>query len=179
MKIKKRSRQQRSPIKLAFILILWSVILGWGLAIAATPVANLIPSPTTLAQIDPVPERFQVGQQLYLENCSTCHIPVPPAVLPIETWRQLLQDPQHYGRELQLLVDPPRLLVWNYLQIFSRPHAENEEVPYRIANSRYFKALHPRVELPRPLTVTTCVSCHPGAPDFNFRTLTPEWQDAP
>ncbi|MEG4515600.1 MULTISPECIES: diheme cytochrome C [unclassified Microcoleus] len=129
--------------------------------------------------VDRIPERYQLGQQLYLENCATCHIALPPQVLPTETWRRLLQDPQHYGQTLKLLVDPPRILVWNYLQTFSRPQAKDEEVAYRVASSRYFKALHPKVKLSQPANISSCVTCHPGASQYNFRKLTAEWQNSP
>lgn len=170
---------------LMLILLLWSVVLGWGLAQATKPSSTPLAtgqSPTTLLAnidtVDPVPARYQLGQRLYLENCSTCHVAVPPAVLPSETWRLLLQDPQHYGTQLTPLIDPPRLLVWEYLLNYSRPLLEGEETPFRLSNSRYFKALHPLVDLPQPARLGTCISCHPGAPEFNYRRLAPESAEA-
>lgn len=129
--------------------------------------------------VDIVPKRYQLGQELYLENCASCHIGLPPAVLPTETWRDLLQDEQHYGKQIKLLVDPERLLVWDYLQVFSRPHNSEEQTPYRVGQSRYFKALHPQVKLPQQVTMASCVSCHPGAGQYDFRRLSSEWQNAP
>lgn len=166
-----RQKRRRSPLLLFLLPLLWSVALGWGLAIA--------PQVAAIGTTDPVTGSQKLGQELYLENCATCHIALPPAVLPAETWRQLLQDPQHYGTELTLLVDPPRLLVWNYLRAFSRLQSKEEEVPYRVAQSRFFKALHPRVKLPAPATASSCVTCHPGAAEYNFRELTAEWQNSP
>ena len=148
--------------------------MGWGLAL----VTNAQPTQTTsdaIATVDLVPSNYQLGQELYLENCASCHIAIPPAVLPTQTWKEILQDSQHYGAQLQPLIDPPRLLVWKYLQTFSRPQTKEEQTPYRLDDSRYFKALHPRVKLPRPVEISSCVSCHPGANDYNFRRLTPEW----
>jgi hypothetical protein len=168
----RRQRQRRSPLILFLLILLWSVILGVGLAQATEP-AN----PGT---VDPVPERYELGQELYLENCATCHVGVPPAVLPSETWRQLIEDPtEHYSVQLPPIVDPPRLLIWEYVRTFSRPTAPEEPVPYRVDESRFFKALHPKVELPRPTRLGSCISCHPGAADFNYRSLAPEWEDAP
>lgn len=176
---------------LLVLVLLWSVALGWGLAQAQeTPttvqlaqsipsVENLAPKASPIGTVDPVPPKYQLGQELYLENCATCHIGMPPAILPTETWRQLLQDRQHYGQQIKPLVDPPRLLVWDYLRTFSRVQDQEEETPYRIADSRYFKALHPRVQLPRSLTMASCASCHPAAAQFNFRRLTSEWENSP
>lgn len=146
--------------------------MGWGLAL----VTNAQTAPDGIGTVDPVPQRYQLGQQLYLENCSSCHIAISPAVLPTQTWKQILLDSQHYGVQLKPLVDPPRVLVWNYLQNFSRSLAKGEETPYHVADSRYFKALHPNVKLPRPVKISSCVSCHPGANNYNFRRLSPEWE---
>lgn len=147
--------------------------MGWGLAAitGAQPTQN-----AEIGTVDVVPERYQLGQELYLENCATCHIAVPPAVLPTQTWQRILQDSQHYGVNIKPLVDPSRLIVWQYLQTFSRSQAKEEETPYRLNESRYFKALHPQVKLPRPIELSSCVSCHPSAADYNFRSLSPEWQ---
>jgi Dihaem cytochrome c len=156
---------------------------GWVAAQAAysrTParLAQVSPIDDT-GTVDRIPPRYELGQQLYLENCATCHIGLPPQVLPTETWRRLLQDSQHYGQTLKVLVDPPRLLVWNYLQTFSRPQPKEEELPYRMSNSRYFKALHPRVKLSQPANISSCVTCHPGVSQYNFRKLTAEWEKSP
>jgi Dihaem cytochrome c len=133
----------------------------------------------SIGTVDLVPRRFQLGQQLYLENCATCHIGLPPAVLPTQTWADLLQDEQHYGKQIKPLVDPERLIVWEYLRTFSRPLNEEEQTPYRMAQSRYFRALHPLVKLPSQISMASCVSCHPGAGEYDFRRLTSEWQNAP
>lgn len=128
-----------------------------------------------IGTVDPTPPAYRLGQDLYLETCQGCHVGVPPAVLPTETWRQLLQDSQHYGQQLTPLVDPARLLVWNYLLLSSRPHAAEETIPFRVQESRYFRALHPNVPLQRPITLAGCVSCHPGAPKYDYRSLTADW----
>jgi hypothetical protein len=159
---------------LLLLILLWSIILGLGLAQATEPSA-------VQGTVDPISSRYELGQMLYLENCATCHIGIPPAVLPDETWRQLLQnqDGQHYGQRITPLIDPPRQFVWDYLRTFSRPPQADEEIPFRINDSRYFRALHPRVELPQPVSLGSCVTCHPAAAQFNFRRLTAEWQNAP
>jgi len=165
---------KRQFFGLLLVIVTWSLAMGWLLALAtnaqsATPTAEI-------GTVDVVPAQYQLGQELYLENCSTCHIGLPPAVLPTQTWKNLLQDSQHYGAQLKPLVDPPRILVWKYLSTFSRVKRDDEETPYRLNDSRYFKALHPGVKLPRPVQLGSCVSCHQGASDYNFRRLTAEWK---
>lgn len=175
-------RRRRSPIVLFILLLLWSTIVGWGLTLL-TPIPAQSQSSSQLSSIgtvDVVPQRYQLGQQLYLENCASCHIGIPPAVLPTETWRDILQDEQHYGRKISPLVDPERLLVWEYLRTFSRVQSPDEErTPYRVNQSRYFKALHPRVKLAPNISIGSCRTCHPGAGEYDFRTLSSEWQNAP
>lgn len=165
-----RRKSKRSPLILFLLILAWSAAAAWVLAIAthAQPITT----------IDAVPQRYQLGQELYLENCATCHIAIPPAVLPVQTWQRLLQDTQHYGIQLKPLVDPPRLLIWNYLRFFSRPLNQDEQIPYRVTDSRYFKALHPKVKLPRSTQFSSCVTCHPNADTYNFRSLTPEWENS-
>jgi Dihaem cytochrome c len=143
--------------------------------------ATISPVPITseIGTVDVVPARYQAGQKLYLDNCATCHLGLPPAVMPTETWRQLIQDPEHYGATIRPLVPPELQITWQYLRDFSRPHETGEEIPYRVRQSKFFKALHPRVKFTEKVTLTSCNSCHIGADNYNFRTLSAEWQNAP
>jgi hypothetical protein len=171
--VKRKSRQlKRQSFGFIIIIVTWSLVMGWLFA-SATSVHSATPT-SEIGTVDVVPAQYQLGQELYIENCATCHIAIPPAVLPSQTWKNLLQDSQHYGVQLQPLVDPPRILVWRYLSTFSRPHLKDEETPYRVNKSRFFNALHPNVELQRPVQINSCVSCHPGAGEFNFRSLSSE-----
>lgn len=196
-----RRVRRRSPLVLILLLLLWSLILGWGLAQASSPTPSSSPfegiaqtspiqpnpaqpspapvSSTTVGTVDVVPRKLQLSQEIYLENCATCHVGVPPEVFPTETWRRLLQDPQHYGQQLRPLIDPPRLLVWNYLRAFSRPQLQDEEIPYRMADSRSFKILHPKVKFAERPNLGSCITCHTAAAQFNYRTLSPVWENAP
>jgi len=170
----KRGRRSLSQFVILGLVLLWSLCLGWGFAQAIEP--SQANSQVSIGTVDVVSDRYKFGQELYLENCTTCHIGIPPAVLPTETWRDLLQDAQHYGVELKPLIDPPRRLAWNYLQTFSRQLPPEESTPYRVADSNYFRVLHPGIDIPRKFNLTSCVTCHPGANQFNFRSLTAEWE---
>ena len=173
----KRFRRSRLTLPLIFALIcLWSIALGWGMAIATNP-AHLV----SQAQSTPTSasNNFRLGKKVYLENCSSCHIPIPPGVLPTETWKQILEKPQkHYGTQLPSRISPLTLLMWDYLRTFSRPLPPEAIVPEYVYQSRYFKALHPRVELPKAASHKTCISCHAGAKQLDYRSLTPEWENA-
>ncbi|AHJ30574.1 diheme cytochrome c [Nodularia spumigena CS-584] len=173
-KFRKRQLKGRS-LGLIVVILAWSLAMGWLLSLATSAYSA---TPTSeIGTVDVVPAQYQLGKQLYLENCSTCHIALPPEVLPSQTWRNLLQDSQHYGVQLKPLIDPPRILVWRYLSTFSRIQRQDEATSYRVNSSRYFQALHPQVDLPRPVELSSCVSCHPGARDFNFRRLSGEWEE--
>ncbi|PZV15832.1 MAG: diheme cytochrome C [Leptolyngbya sp.] len=192
--------RQRSIWVLLILLLLWSLCLGLGLAQAIEPLkpaaipfqerdstAQFVPpsdstkpdSTAAIGTVDVVPERYKLGQQLYLENCATCHLGLPPAVLPTQTWRSLLQDADHYGATIKPLESPEVQIVWQYLRDYSRPLAAEESVPYRIYQSSIFQSLHPRVKFPERASLTTCISCHPGAGAYDFRRLSAEWQNAP
>lgn len=171
-----RQRKKRTPVIFGLLILLWSLGLGWGGAWALN--TSFSPLTSSGKSVDYVPEKYQLGQQIYVESCGSCHLALSPAVFPSETWRQLLQQPEeHYGVSLAAIIKPKVLLMWDYLRFFSRPLYEGEEVPYRLEESRYFKALHPKVDLPERLTPNSCVSCHARATEFNFRDLTDEWEE--
>lgn len=176
--------RRRSPVVLLLLLVLWSVVLGLGLAHAQpssrlSPTIAQVTNPDPEGLIDPVPPQLQLGQELYLENCATCHVGLPPAVMPTESWRKILTEATHYGTQVTPLPEPAIYLAWNYVSQYSRPLREDELIPFRLRSSRYFKALHPRVEFPEPVSVRTCMTCHPAAAQFNYRSLTSDWENAP
>jgi hypothetical protein len=177
-----RRRRRNTSALVLLLLILFSLLLGWGLTHLVPGgnrflVAQAAPQAgRTVGTVDVVPPEYEVGQQLYLESCGSCHLALPPQIMPTQTWQQLLQDPNHYGARLQLPVNPQLQYIWSYLQLFSRPLRDGELVPYRLERSRYLKILHPNVQLPQGLTAASCVSCHPGAADYNFRSLGQQWQ---
>ncbi|HLP90533.1 MAG TPA: cytochrome C [Nostocaceae cyanobacterium] len=173
-KWKKKSSSWTRSLVLILIVLTWSIAIGWLLSSPSNANSNT-PS-AEIGTIDIIPAQYQLGQKIYIENCSTCHLALPPAVFPTQTWKNLIQDSQHYGVQIRPLVDPNRLLVWKYISTFSRVQLQEEATPYRLGSSRYFLALHPGIKLPRPVKMSSCVTCHPSANDYNFRRLTPEWE---
>jgi Dihaem cytochrome c len=183
-------KRRRRPAILFLLLLFWSVILGLGLAQADIPgrspaegMAQAAPTESnpsaTIGTVDVVPANFQLGQATYLENCASCHVGLPPAIMPSQTWRSLIQEAQHYGAVIPTIQEPLRQVAWNYLSTYSRPINKDEEVPFRIAKSRFFKALHPKVTFAQPVTLNSCATCHPASAQFNFRSLSPEWTNSP
>jgi hypothetical protein len=179
-------KRRRSPIILFLLLLFWSAILGLGLAQAASPsvdtsvnISNGAPTEAPIGTVDLVPANFQLGQEVYLENCASCHVGLPPAVLPSQTWRSLIQEAQHYGAIIPTIQEPLRQVAWSYISTYSRPINKGEEVPFRVGKSRFFKALHPKVNFAEPITLNSCAICHPASAQFNYRSLSPEWTDSP
>lgn len=78
----RRRKRGKSPIGLFLLILLWSLAMGWGLALVtnAQPTAQISAS-DAIGTVDPVGSNYQLGQELYLENCASCHIALPPAVL--------------------------------------------------------------------------------------------------
>jgi hypothetical protein len=147
--------------------------------LAGIYLSSVLNSPA-YAQSDPIPNRYQIGQQTYLENCSSCHLPIPAGVLPTQTWKNILENPNyHYGVRLENMIGITQRLIWDYLSYASRPIPADAPVPLFSEQSTFFKALHPRVTLPKPTTHNTCVICHPNAARYDYRTLTPAWDKAP
>lgn len=118
---------------------------------------------------------MQAQQGAYVRACGSCHVALPAEVLPRETWRRLVQDPNHYGQQIRPLQGAELPLAWAYLAQDSRRLQEFEAVPYRLRESRYFAAQHPGVTLPDPVRVTSCIDCHPHVNLGDFATLAPEW----
>lgn len=162
--MRKNANKRLLTVIFGFILS-YSLILGWGTAIAINPDLTRMTK-----SVDEATGNYKAGLEIYLENCSSCHIPIPPAVLPTETWETILENPyDHYGTRLEGLVRFTQVLMWEYVSNYSRQLLVNETKPKYIAQSRYFFALHPQVKLPNPITHRSCIECHPQASDFKYR----------
>lgn len=151
-------RSSLKLIALALLTFTLSTALGIGFARAVN---------SPYGMVDPIDARYEAGYNVYIEQCASCHIALPPAVLPTESWQTIVLDPAHYGVSLNLTQFDQRLIL-NYLQPYSRRHTRRGARPYRLRDSDYFQALHPKVELPTPLNLRSCTSCHINAaePDF-------------
>jgi len=159
-----KTKLKRRFILIGFLTFCLSALLGIGLASAVSPPYGMV---------DPIGEGQEAGYTAYVEKCGTCHVALPAAVLPLDTWQALVTDPAHYGVTLTGITYFDQRLMLSYLQTYSRRHEGRSAIPYRLQNSAYFGALHPGVELPQPLNLRSCVGCHQGAPeqDYSFDQL--------
>lgn len=149
--------------------------------------------------IDVIPEQLEFAQEAYLGSCASCHVPVPPQLLPTQRWAEILENPEHHfgvnlRRTSRLRDGVPPLsnvairLIWDYAQQSSRRYPETEVLPSQVRNSRFFWAIHPKVsaacgsdeiDCPERISLQTCTSCHTAARQFDYRPLKPDWANAP
>ena len=151
-----------SLLLLGLLTCLVSSLLGMGLA-------GAVESP--YGMVDPIDARYEAGYATYLSECATCHVALPPAILPADTWQTLVTDSAHYGVTLPAIGRFEQQLMLSYLQTYSRRHTLDGPVPYRLQDSAYFHALHPGVALPQPLNLQTCVGCHLSAREQDYSAL--------
>lgn len=174
-------RSNLISIVVILVISIWSISIGWGITYISHTLTGNAPMAIAASPNNGVSTRYQAGQEFYMKTCSACHVALPPEVLPSETWKKLLENPnKHYGTSIPNLIRLGQLLMWDYLQAFSRTlSAKDEPVPFYVGQSRYFKILHPRVKFKETVTNGSCIICHPGVENFDFRTLTPEWENSP
>ncbi|MEO1590861.1 MAG: hypothetical protein AAFU71_06175 [Cyanobacteria bacterium J06632_22] len=143
-------------------------------ALSQTSVDMAADMAANVGTVDPVAPNQQAGRSRYVAQCSTCHLPVPPAVLPQETWFTLVTDPAHYGVPLTPLTQFDQQLIWNYLRTYSRANWGSRIPAFRVADSVYFTALHPGISFEQPVQLNSCTTCHAQARSGNFRRWQPQ-----
>lgn len=162
------SRLPISSLLLGVCSLCLSLLLSFYLAPLETVAQDVAETSTDYGMVDPVDPQFSAGYSIYIEQCATCHVALPPAVLPMETWQALVTDSAHYGVALPTFSRFDQQLMLNYLQTYSRRNLPGEATPYRLEVSTYFQALHPKVELPQALNLQSCVGCHQSATEQNY-----------
>ncbi len=169
-----------SQLFVGFLAFSISILLGIGIAAAAdtrsTPPADshtVVTTSDPYGMVDPIAPQLEASYRIYLNECATCHVALPPAVLPTQTWQTLVIDPAHYGLTLTDITAFEKQLIVNYLQAYSRAHHSSDPLPFKLTDSDYFHALHPKIALPQPLTLRTCTSCHLSAAAQNYRDIVP------
>ncbi len=179
MTLKSPVRQRLYRKAFTFLIMVGlSLLLGIGLGSSQThavkaqleiaPAAFTQTSSDPYGMVDPIDDRQLAGYQTYLNQCATCHVALPAAVLPTQTWQALITDSAHYGIFLPPIANFDQRLILNYLQAYSRPSRDRRTIAYRLSKSDYFQALHPQVSLPQPLTLNSCVGCHLRAAEHNY-----------
>jgi Dihaem cytochrome c len=114
----------------------------------------------------------------YQQECASCHLAYPPALLPAASWRRLMDNlPTHFGTDASLAPDQVKRLSQWLQQAANAANARRRSEPPpqdRITRSRWF--LHEHDELPasvwqRPSIQrpSNCMACHTKADQGDFR----------
>lgn len=126
---------------------------------------------------------MQVAQMnaKFRQECSDCHIPYAPGLLPAESWRKIMSGlDKHFGSDASIAVQDNKeitaYLVSNASNRWSAPTA-----PLRITETAWFKRKHDSREIspavwrnPKVKSPSNCSACHTGAErgDFNEDAIT-------
>jgi len=122
----------------------------------------------------------QVSHPQWKQECSSCHMLYPPALLPERSWRAMMGGlDAHFGENAQLDA-ATRDNITAFLVANSADHTAArrarmlarsipaDEIPLRISTTRYFRRKHDEVstEVFKRASVgsaANCVACHSGA----------------
>lgn len=127
-----------------------------------------------------------VNNQLYDQECSSCHFAYPAGLLPEQSWRKIMSNlDDHFGENAEL-VEADRQTIENYLVNNSAGHTDfrrskkimrslsPSEVPLRITELPYFKHEHDEIpsrlvkDNPKVGSFSQCDSCHRDAKNGYF-----------
>ncbi len=128
----------------------------------------------------------QPAPEVFNEECGSCHMAYPPALLPERSWRKMMAGLEdHFGDNAEL-DDESYKIITDYLMSnsadatrFGRSHKfyrsiRSSDTPLRISNIPYF--LHEHDEIPKRLvednpkvnSFSNCQACHQNAEKGSF-----------
>lgn len=112
------------------------------------------------------------GLPAYRQECSACHVPYPPGLLPAASWRRLMGSlPQHYGTDASLDA-ATRQAISTWLEAHASRRAA-EPPQDRITRGAWFLREHREVpagtwQRPAVRSAANCAACHAGAAGGDF-----------
>jgi hypothetical protein len=116
----------------------------------------------------------------YKQECAACHVAFPPAMLPRDSWRRLLNDlPRHYGTDASLdAATVNELTAWLGANAGTYRRVREAPPEDRITRSAWFIRKHDEVpaaawQRPAVKSAANCTACHAQAArgDFNEHTV--------
>jgi hypothetical protein len=111
----------------------------------------------------------------YSQECASCHLAYPPALLPAATWQRLMQNlPRHFGTDASL--DAPRtqqISAWLQSHAGSGRRAQEAPPEDRVTRAAWFVRKHREVaaevwKRPAVRSASQCGACHPAAAEGRF-----------
>jgi mono/diheme cytochrome c family protein len=119
----------------------------------------------------------QPTHSLYQNECGSCHLAYPPALLPATSWRALMEGlPHHFGVDASLDA-PAARKIGDFLERHAqtrRKYFEEADKPVlRITETRWFNRKHREVAPavfahPKVKSAANCGACHMGAERGDF-----------
>ena len=111
----------------------------------------------------------------YQQECASCHLAYPPALLPAKSWDRIMNNLEnHFGTDASL--DEATVIeISTWLQANAGGHkaARREPAEDRITNSRWFKHEHDDIRdevwlRPSIKSPANCAACHTSAEQGEF-----------
>ncbi len=129
-----------------------------------------------------------VNNELYKEECGSCHFAYQPGLLPQRSWKMLMtkEGLENHFKENAELAESDRTAILDYLTANAADNRtqgrsysfinsiKTSETPLRITETRYFKRKHheisPRTVLQNKLigSYSACGKCHTKAERGSF-----------
>lgn len=138
-----------------------SMILGTALSMAALQ----------SAQADQ--EVFDLTNRLYREECGSCHVAYPPALLPKVSWQAIMAGlDQHFGTDATVDASAAKE-IQAYLEANAGGRHMRGKPPLRITEMRWFREEHDEVPAstwkgPAVKSAANCGACHMQAENGDY-----------
>ena len=112
---------------------------------------------------------------IYKQECASCHMSYPPALLPKESWTEIMNGLQkHYGTDASLSRQE-MMQIASWLNSNAGTYKRVKEAPLdnRITNSDWFARKHRKISSreflsPAIKSPSNCNACHKNAEQGNF-----------
>jgi cytochrome c553 len=145
----------------------WTRLVISGLLSAGVAGSALAEGDKFALRTEPLPK--------YVQECGSCHIAFPPALLPAESWRRLMGGLQkHYGTDASLDAAIQRELAnWLAANAATGKFARGIPAPDRITRATWFSREHSEVaavtwKSAAVKSATNCGACHEKATEGDF-----------
>jgi nitrate/TMAO reductase-like tetraheme cytochrome c subunit len=111
----------------------------------------------------------------YKQECGSCHVAYPPALLPAQSWARIMRGlDNHYGTDAALdLASHQSISSWLALHAGTYKRVAQEPPQDRISRSAWFERKHRKIDvavwaLPSVKGAANCGACHAGADQGRF-----------
>lgn len=111
----------------------------------------------------------------YQQECASCHVAYPPALLSADSWQRLMADlPHHFGTDASVdAATQAALTTWLTAHAGRGRRVDAAPPEDRITNSRWFQREHRRIgsaiwQRPAIRSASNCGACHRDAAAGDF-----------